>query len=237
MSQSFPIKINVPQYIITVPSTKEKVSMRPFLVGEQKSMMLALATEDTYTIVNAIKMLLDVCSSGQLKVSSLTSFDIEYLFLQLRAKSVGEHVILAVDCGNCEESISFKVDISQSEVDFSTSVPEKIQLTQDIGVKMRFPTLEENINLNDTKNNPDILVDTVVKCITHVWNASDYISTSDYSIEQTKSFVDSLTVPQMEQLTNFILLMPSVKIMKDVECPHCQHKNRVLIEGLENFFD
>lgn len=234
---TFPIKMNTPQYALTIPSTKEKHSFRPFLVGEQKSMLLALATDDIDTIVNAIKLLINTCSNGKVDSNKLASFDLEYLFLQLRSRSIGENVSLNTKCNTCANQISFKVDISAAEVDFSTNIEPKIQLTDDIGVKMRYPTLAENIKLFETKNkDSEILVQTVARCVEMVWDANEMVDTSDYTEAQIMGFLETLTVDQMTRITNFILLMPAVRILKEIKCPHCQAENRVLIEGLENFF-
>lgn len=234
---TFPIKMNVPQYSLQIPSTKEKVQFRPFLVGEQKSMMLALATQDTDTIVASIKMLIESCSNGKVSANTLAPFDLEYLFLQLRSKSIGENVILTTHCSSCQSEFQFKVDVSLAEVDFSTSIPNKIQLSSEIGVQMRYPTLSENIKLYEDKSLQDTrLIDTTIDCIENVWNSEDLISVKDYPRESIVKFVDTLTVEQMKKLSDFILLMPSVRFIKESSCPHCKGINNILIEGLENFF-
>lgn len=234
---SFPIKNNVPQYVFEIPSTKEKVSFRPFLVGEQKSMMLALATEDTDTIVNAIKSLIHTCSFEKVNPQSLATFDLEYLFLKLRAKSIGDNVGLAIECGKCEKDIPFKINIDDVEVDFSTKVDNKIQLSNSIGVIMRYPTLEESLKLYASKPMNEVLLTEIAgNCITDVWNEEDMVSTKDYSRETLDEFINTLTIEQLTKITQFVLLTPSVRMIKNIQCPHCGITNKVLIEGLENFF-
>jgi hypothetical protein len=233
---SFPIKMNIPQYTFTVPSTKDKVQFRPFLVGEQKSMMLSLATEDTDTIVDSIKMLINTCSNGKIDANKLAPFDLEYLFLQLRARSIGETVNLSAACGKCDDTINFKLDISQSEVDFSNTIDKKIQLTDDIGVEMRYPTLAENIKLNAEDVKEDVLMNTTIDCIVSVWNSEDYVTTSEYPRETVIEFINTLTVPQFEKLTTFLLYVPTVKFIKKMPCPSCRTENTIRVEGLENFF-
>jgi hypothetical protein len=233
---SFPIKMNIPQYTFTVPSTKDKVQFRPFLVGEQKSMMLSLATEDTDTIVDSIKMLINTCSNGKIDANKLAPFDLEYLFLQLRARSIGETVNLSAACGKCDGTINFKLDISQAEVDFSNTIDKKIQLTDDIGVEMRYPTLAENIKLNAEDVKEDVLMNTTIDCIVSVWNSEDYVTTSEYPRETVIEFINTLTVPQFEKLTTFLLYVPTVKFIKKMPCPSCRTENTIRVEGLENFF-
>lgn len=237
MNESFPIKLDVPQYVFEVPSTQEKVAFRPFLVGEQKSLMLALATENTNTITNAIKSIIEVCSSGKANPAKLTSFDLEYLFLQLRAKSIGETVQLNANCNKCKELFSFSIDISQADVDYSTAVDPKIMLTEEIGVQMRYPNMEETFRLysEEEKNNP-MLIDITIDCIEKIWNSTELVNTKDYKRERIVEFFNTLTVAQAKQLTDFVLLMPSVKVLKKVRCAACGHENLALIEGLENFF-
>lgn len=234
---SFPIKMNVPQYVLTVPSTKEKASFRPFLVGEQKSMMLAIATEDTDTIVNAIKELVSICSNGKVSPDRLAPFDLEYLFLQLRSRSIGENVQLTVECPHCEESNFFGVDISKAEVDFTGSIDPKIVLAESIGVIMRYPTLAENIKLRSKGEIDDIeLMNLAIDCIQSVWDADDFVNTTDHTREDVCKFAYSLTVPQMEMLTNFILRMPSIQFSKTITCKQCEKNINILVDGLENFF-
>lgn len=233
----FPIKNNVPQYVFEIPSTKSKVAFRPFLVGEHKSMMLALATEDTDTIVNAIKELVHTCSSGKVNPETLSTFDLEYLFLKLRAKSIGDNVSLSIECGRCEKDIPFKINIDEIEVDFSTKIDNKIQISPSIGVVMRYPSLAETIKLYEKTPLDEILLAEIAgNCITDVWNEEEMVSTKDYNREVLDEFLNTLTIEQLKKLTQFVLLTPSVKMNKVITCPHCKTDNKVLIEGIENFF-
>lgn len=238
MSDGFPIKINVPQYSITVPSLKKKYSFRPFLVGEQKSMMLASATNDIDTVCESIKSLINVCSNNKIDAHTLAPFDLEYLFLQLRAKSIGETVPLGINCVHCGGEIDFSVDISKADVDVSNMPDTKITLIDKIGVIMRFPTLEENLKLHEKDEiNEEVLFDTTIDCITSVWNETDFVNTKDYSKEKLLEFINTLSVSQFKKMSDFILATPSVKIVEKVKCNHCNKENTVLLEGLENFFD
>lgn len=234
---NFPIKNNVAQYIFEIPSTKEKVSFRPFLVGEHKTMMLALATEDIDNIVNAIKRIIEICSDGKVNSSKLAPFDIEYLFLQLRAKSIGESVSLTTNCYSCEQPFNFSIDVTEAKVDFTHLQENKIQISDSIGVMMRYPTLAETLKLNNNGLvTDDALEDIVIQCIVSVWDENEFINTEDYPKEKIVEFVNTLTVDQLSKLTDFILLIPSVRIIQTTTCPHCKEENKILIEGIENFF-
>lgn len=234
---NFPIKNNVAQYIFEIPSTKEKVSFRPFLVGEHKTMMLALATEDIDNIVNAIKRIIEICSDGKVNSSKLAPFDIEYLFLQLRAKSIGESVSLTTNCYSCEQPFNFSIDVTEAKVDFTHLQENKIQISDSIGVMMRYPTLAETLKLNNNGLvTDDALEDIVIQCIVSVWDENELINTEDYPKEKIVEFVNTLTVDQLSKLTDFVLLIPSVRIIQTTTCPHCKEENKILIEGIENFF-
>lgn len=234
---NFPIKNNVAQYIFEIPSTKEKVSFRPFLVGEHKTMMLALATEDIDNIVNAIKRIIEICSDGKVNSSKLAPFDIEYLFLQLRAKSIGESVSLTTNCYSCEQPFNFSIDVTEAKVDFTHLQENKIQISDSIGVMMRYPTLAETLKLNNNGLvTDDALEDIVIQCIVSVWDENEFINTEDYPKEKIVEFVNTLTVDQLSKLTDFVLLIPSVRIIQTTTCPHCKEENKILIEGIENFF-
>lgn len=234
---SFPIKNKVPQFMIEIPSTKKKIAFRPFLVGEQKGMMIALATEDTDNIVNAIKSIIYSCSYEKVDPDKIEPFDIEYLFLQLRSKSIGESVVLSIECGGCKEDIPFKINIAEAEVDFSTELDKKIKLSESIGVVMRYPTIEESIKLYSTDKIDEVILSEIAgNCISEVWDENDLVSTKDYPKETVDEFINTLTVEQIKKITQFVLLTPSVRMVKSVPCPHCNKNNSVLIEGIENFF-
>lgn len=234
---NFPIKNNVAQYIFEIPSTKEKVSFRPFLVGEHKTMMLALATEDIDNIVNAIKRIIEICSDGKVNSSKLAPFDIEYLFLQLRSKSVGESVLLTTNCYSCGQTFNFSIDVTEAKVDFTHLQENKIQISESIGVMMRYPTLAETLKLNNNGSVTDEdLEDIVIQCIVSVWDDNEFVNTEDYPKEKIVEFVNTLTIDQLTKLTDFVLLVPSVRIIHNTACPHCKEENKILIEGIENFF-
>lgn len=232
---SLPISMDTPQYIITIPSTKEKVAFRPFVTREQKSLMLALATENNDNIINAIKNIIEICSYGKVKASKLAAFDIEYLFLQLRGKSVSESVSLVGECNHCQQEIPFKFDITIIEPDFSIAVDKKIQLTENIGCIMKYPTIEHMVALRD--NYSELLtIEIATECIEGVWQGDNYIEAKDYTTDDMIEFVDGLTAMQLEKLTTFVTNSPYMHKELNMTCPHCKGVTNFSIRGLENFF-
>lgn len=235
---ALPIKINAPKYAINIPSTNQKIQFRPFLVGEQKNMLLVLETKDNDNIIAAIKELITACTDGLVDVEKLTSFDLEFIFLQIRARSVGESIGLTAECNNrdCRKQIRFAMDVTQATINIDESPDKKIPLDDDIGVVMRYPSLNEVVYLREHKDDESVLFDVVASCIDSVWDSSDLISTSEYEKTEVVDFVNSLTVKQLNKLIDFIVLVPAVEMHQQVQCPHCDNVMDIKIEGLENFF-
>lgn len=234
---SFPIKMSIPKFVFTIPSTKEKVSFRPFLVGEQKSLTLSVVTEDLDTIVESIKEMLVVCSDGKVDPKNLTPYDIEYLLLMIRSKSIGESINVTSTCTSCKKKMRFSMDVTKAEV-VGTVVDPKIFLTDDIGVVMRYPDLAVSMKLGKVKDiDGQLMFDTVVNCVESVWDSDEFINTKDYKKTDLEDFLKTFTIEQFAKLSNFILTMPVVRLEESIVCEHCGSVNQVYVEGLHNFLD
>lgn len=231
-----PIQMTIPRFSFVVPSTGKKVSMRPFLVGEQKSMILSLGTEDIDTAVNAIKTMLHACSDGTLDPDTLSAFDTEYLFLKLRSKSIGESVSLKTECRKCSKEVKFSVDLENIDPPVSNSKDLKIMLTDSIGVMMRYPSIEQVLKMRDQDYADSVVYDVVVDCIASVFNATEFVDSKDHPRESIVHFVDSLTAGQYNKINTFVISTPTVVLYHTTTC-ECGNPIKVKIEGIENFFD
>ena len=228
---------STPRFGLTVPSTGEKVSFRPFLVGEQKGMMLSLASGDTDTIVGSIRHIINVCSDGKLDASKLAPFDIEDIFLKLRIQSIGESIDLTGTCTSCESEFQFSVDLTTATLDLSDIPSNKISINDSIGVIMRWPSPEVIFEMHqkDELTEAD-LIEVVTDSIDSVWDADDVFKADDYPRDDRVKFIEALTQEQLQRLTAFVVSTPSTVIDTTARCPNCKTDNKIHIEGLESFF-
>jgi hypothetical protein len=225
-------KLDTPTYDLTLPSTGEKVKYRPFLVKEYKILLTALDS-DTEEIYKIVTELVDVCTFNKLKVRDLPNFDIEYLFLNIRGKSIGEKTSLTLECTNCASKINFDLDITKAKIKRDSEHTSKILITDKIGLEMRYPVFSEIISIYDNFNSENI-VDLLCSCIKTVY--TDEEQYNEYSKEELIEFVNSFSRPQFEKLEQFFITMPKVTQKVEQVCENCGTNNEVNLEGLQNFF-
>lgn len=225
-------KLETPTYELILPSTEQKVKYRPFLVKEYKILLTALES-DAEEIYKIVTDLVDVCTFNKLKVKELPNFDIEYLFINIRAKSIGEKTSLTLTCNNCENKIDFELDITQAEVKRNSEHTTKILITDTIGLEMRYPVFEEIASIYENFNS-DKIVEMLSSCIKTVF--TDEQQYTEYTKEELVEFVNSFSKSQFEQLEKFFVTMPKITQTVEQDCSKCGSKNEVKLEGLQNFF-
>jgi len=230
---AFP-KLETPTYEIVVPSSNEKIRYRPFLVKEYKILLTALET-DADEIHRIIKELVYSCTFEKLNVDTLPNFDLEYLFLNIRAKSIGEISNLSLTCQNCSDKVLFQLDMTKAKIVRDEKHSKKIQIQDDVILEMRYPTFQENVDILK-QFGTDKLVDLVCFCIDGVYTKDTFIKTSEYSKEELIEFVNSFSKEQFEKLEYFFLTTP--KVVQEIKetCTKCGTVNETSLEGLENFF-
>jgi len=229
-------KIATPKYEMTLPSTGEKVSYRPFLVKEEKLLLMAMESGKQKEVIRTVKNLIQNCTDGTLKVDTLPMFDVEYLFLQLRIKSVEDTVELNLKCEKCGEPIKMKLDLKKVNVVFpKKKVDFTVSLTSDIGVKMKYPTLDMMAEMkpgDETK--PEFIFDTISKCIESVYDGEQVYN--DFTKKELDEFIDSLPQEHFKKVTEFFESMPKLKHDIEWTCPKDGHKNKIELSGLNDFF-
>ena len=227
-------KLETPTYELSLPSNGKKVKYRPFLVKEYKVLLTALEA-DTAEIVRIVNELVDVCTYNKLKMSELSHFDVEYLFLQIRAKSVSEIANLVIDC-ECGEKIPYDLDITKIEVKKnSDKFDNKVQLADKVGVELRYPRFDEMMDIYDSMQN-DKIIDMIAKCVIAVYTEQERIDAKDTPPAEMQEFLESLTKQQFDKIEQFFVNMP--KLVQEVEktCPSCKTVNNIRLEGIQNFF-
>lgn len=233
-------KLNsTPNFELTVPSTKKKVKFRPFLVQEEKDLLLAQETEDQNVIINTIKSIISSCTLNQVDTSALAFFDIEYIMLQIRAKSVGEVVDLVFPCDVCqndEKAVArVSIDISTIGIETPPGHDKNIKLVDDIGMVMKYPSVDILTQLTEVKSDTEYY-DIVSQCIDFVYQGDTIHSAKEQTKEELSNFINSLTQKQFEDVKNFFATQPKLKQKVSYTCPVCGLEHNKTIEGLKSFF-
>jgi hypothetical protein len=227
-------EIATPTYTLTIPSTKKKVKYRPFLVKEQKILILAMENEDQEQILDAITNTIKACLITKVDMATLALFDIEYLFLQIRARSISEEIEMRVTCGDDgETTVDVKFMVDDVKVNFPKGHTNIIKLDDNLTIEMQYPDLDyfAKINFMDEKVDEYELV---AKCIKRVYVGEDDF-TSD-SLDESKAWVEGLTNSQFEKIQSFFETMPTLRHVLKVKNPKTKVVNEVVLEGLSDFF-
>jgi len=229
--------IATPKYQVTIPSTKTKTSFRPFLVKEEKILLLAQEGNDPDNMVMALQSLVESCVDDIDDASSLPLFDIEFLFLRIRGKSVGEMVQPIIICPDTGEEIEISVNLSDIAVKYTKGHTDKIKISDDLIVHMKYPSLallkERNTGIDYTS--PSSFYDLISDCISKIETKEEVIDTTTYSREELVSFVDNMTKEQFEKLLEFFVTSPRVEhIVKYTASDGVERE--VVLSGLSDFF-
>ena len=234
-------KISTPTYELVLPSSGKKVKYRPFLVKEEKILIMALESEDTKQITSAIKSVLSDCIlSRGIKIDKLATFDIEYLFLNVRGKSVGETVEVNVTCpDDGQTKVEMEIDIDSIKIQKDSSHSNIIKLDDSLSVQMNYPSLDQFIETNfDTSNNSQVdeSLNVIMSCIKQVYNEEEAWEASNCTKKELRDFVESMNSKQFKQVENFFETMPKLSHKVKVMNPNTKVESEVVIEGLASFF-
>jgi len=232
-------KLNdTPKYEIVIPSSQTKVRYRPYLVKEEKILMMALETKDQRKALNAIVDTIDACVSDDLKLDNLTTFDVEYMFTQIRSKSVGETSKILLECEECQHKNEVEIPISEVKV-IVPKVDKIIKLTDDISMEMQWPSytkMLESEALISGEESADASFGLIASCIRSVKTADENLLMKDESKEDVQSFLESLTTDQFNQIKGFFEKMPKMEYKVEYTCEKCGHKNERTLSGINDFF-
>ena len=227
-----------PKYNEIVPSLGKKIRFRPYLVKEEKILLLAAETGDSTDILNAIADTVSACIEDEIDLDNLTSFDVEYLFLKIRSKSVGETQNLNIKCKECDHGNDFTIDFRKIEIDVP-EVQEKIQLTDTVALKMKWPSYRKILNdaqLQAAKNKTEFAFRYITLCIDSIMTENENISTKDVTQEDLDEFINSMSGQQYNSLESYFKSMPKLKYDIDFECTNCQHHNKYQLNEVNDFF-
>jgi hypothetical protein len=239
-------KIDVPIFELTLPSTGKQMRYRPFLVKEEKLFLMAAEANDIKTVVDAIRQVINNCCLDEIDVEKLPIYDIEYIFLKLRARSISEIVNLKYRCFNeiaddtgekkqCTGTVEFDIDLLSIEPTKNETHTNKIEINEKLGVVMKYPSFDL---LNDfaTDINNEKLLELILSCIDYIYDEESIYHAKDSTKEELVEFVDSLPAAAFTKIQDFFETMPKIKHTIHFECPKCTHKEDIVIEGVQSFF-
>ena len=234
-------KIATPTYELELPSTGKSIKYRPFLVKEEKVLVIALESEDTKQITNAIKAVLKNCVLTKgIKVETLPTFDIEFLFLNIRGKSVGEEIEVNIVCpDDGETNVPVFIDLDSIQVERSDDHTNQIKLDDDLMMEMKYPSLEQFIKNNfdfQEGNQMDQSFELIATCIDKIYNEDEVWATADCTKKEVKEFLESMNSSQFKEIETFFETMPKLKHTIEVTNPNTKVTSEVVLEGLASFF-
>lgn len=235
--------IATPKYELTLPSTKKKYKYRPFLAKEEKILLMAMEGVDEKEIVEAIKTIIRSCVDG-LDADNLPLFDLEYVFLKLREKSIGDVITFNTQHKNginskgeeCDGHGQVELNLADVRVIFEKEHSNKIKLDDNIGIVMKYPTVETAESMSNDASESDLVFDTIKQLIDYIYDAENVYRIEDHTKEEVDQFIDSLTHSQLEKIERFFETMPKVKHTVKWKCEKCGVEEDIVIEGLSNFF-
>tara|TARA_B110000438_G_scaffold166313_1_gene159102 strand:+ start:247 stop:993 length:747 start_codon:yes stop_codon:yes gene_type:complete len=242
--------IAVPTYTLTVPSSGKEIKYRPFLVKEEKILLLAMESDNPTDMVVATKEIINNCTYGDFDANNSPVFDIEYIFLQLRGKAKGEIIDLKYKCPKCESEIPLSINIDQVKVIKNKEHTLDIKLKNDLGVMMKYPDIEmqtEFAKLNEEQSNIENMFESIIRCIDFIYDAETTYPAKDHSKQELLTFVESLTDEYFQKITQFFDTLPVLKHKTVLHCKNkvkgkgkeskvCNHKEDITLEGLASFF-
>ena len=229
-------KLNTVTYELELPSTGEKLKYRPFLVKEQKALMIAQESEDNKTLENTFAQILNDCVLDDIDPYVMPMFDIEYIFLRIRGKSVGEKVKLNVLCPDDKKTrVDVEIDLEKVNVQMDEDHTNIINLTKDIKLIMKYPCLKDMSVFGEGAETSN-LFDMVKRCVHEIHDGDTVYNKVDISEKELDEFIDSMSTENFEQVSKFFNTMPKLLHEIEVKNPKTKKKNKIPIEGLQSFF-
>ena len=243
-------KVSTPTYELKIPSTGKKVSYRPFLVKEEKTLLTAMESGDQTTMTRAMQDIITSCTEGEVKVKDLAPFDLEYFFLQLRGRSVGETLTVRAprpsNFTSCckeaseEDICELNINIDKISVDTSKVKAPEIQITDDIGIKMLFPQVETvqkySGGLEGEEMKSENVFKLIAECIEYIWDGEEIYKAKDSTKKELNDFLDSLSSGQFNKVREFFESMPRLSHDVDWTCPKCEKSKTLTLTGIDSFF-
>lgn len=234
MKKQLPV-VNSPTLVCTLPVSKQKIKYRPFIVKEQKAMLLAQQSEDEQSIAQTVRDVVISCTNGTMDYDNTPTADVAYFFLQMQISSVGTERKVSIPCVKCEEPILMNIDLSSITVDTSNVVTQ-VMITESIGVTFRLPSMtdtsESMKNVDGVSRNESL----ITRLIVSIFDEDSVYPFDEYTAQEKSDWLSSLNDVQLMEIQKFVDGIPELRHELKYSCPHCQTKQRKLLEGLHGFF-
>ena len=235
-------KINTPTYELVLPSSGKKIKYRPFLVREEKILIMALETEDVKQITDSVIQILNSCIlTKSVDITKLATFDIEYLFLNVRSKSVGETVEIILTCPDDNKTtVPTSIDIDSIKIKKDRKHKDTIKLDDNLSLKLKYPSMQQFIENNfeaSDKNEVSSTLDMIVSCMDVIFNEEESWPASESTKKELEDFVDQLNTKQFKMIENFFATMPKLTHTVKVKNPKTNVESTIVLEGLAAFFN
>jgi hypothetical protein len=239
-------KLDVPIYEVKLISTGKPIRFRPFLVKEQKLFLMAAESEDAKETINVIRQVLKNCVLDDIDVDALPTFDLEFLFMNMRARSVEEIVDLKYKCNNvvkneegedvqCSGTVGFKFNLLEIQPTKHPDHTNQIKLTENLGINLKYPTFEMIKKYEDLDEN-EVLSRVLIDCIDFIFDKEQIYYAKDSTKEELEEFIDSMQQKDLEKFKDFFDKMPEIKKDVKFKCPKCNYEEEITIKGMQNFF-
>lgn len=235
--------MSTPTYNLVIPSTKKSVKYRPFLVKEEKSILIAQQSEDVVVMVDTLKDVIRSCILDKVDPDSLSTFDLEYIFTQIRAKSVGEIIELYFPCDvdhgeqNDKAKVKISIDLTKIEVEVPEEHTSKIELFGEVGIVMKYPTIEIMTKLEKTdQDDLDNIFDIVASCIDYIYEGDKIHYAKEQKKQELLEFLYNLNSEQFVKVQKFFATIPRIKKEVEYDCPICGLHHKKVLEGMQSFF-
>ena len=231
-------KLNTPTYELELPSTGEKIKYRPFLVKEQKILMMAQEGKDDKELNNAMTGLVSDCTFGTVDATNSPMFDVEYIFLRVRGKSIGEKVTLNLTCPDDEETqVPYELNLEEVNVTMTDNHTNEIKVNEEVTIHFRYPYMKDMLGLAADENETNKVFHILTNCINSIHYGDDVYNRVDLSDKDVTEFIDQLTTEQFEKVMEFFNTMPKIRHTLTFVNPKTNAMNEVVLEGLESFLE
>jgi len=229
--------IESPKYTLEIPSTGKTVEYRPFLVKEEKILLMAQESEDSREMLSAMKEIVKACTLEKINPNDLTSFDLEFIFLKLRAKSVGETSTVNIKCSECETFTGVSVNIDEISVNIDPAIEKTVMLTDTIGVNLRYIRVKDMGSLSDNKKTQsDLINEVLIASIESIFDSNAVYPSDQSTKAEITTFINSLNRSQMQKIEQFISSAPQLEKEIHFTCKGCAHENDTKLSGTQSFF-
>jgi hypothetical protein len=230
-------KLATPKYDMIVPSTGENITYRPYVVKEEKILLIALESQSEAAIEKAVQDIIKSCVESPIDMKSLTTFDVEFMFVTLRSKSVGEGIKIEPPCSECEARSEQKIDLEKVKVsNLEDAVDMRIKLTDDISLDLRWQTMSDRLLDSERKTETDAIINMIAKSIETIYSGEEIFAAKDSTKKEMIEFVESLNTDQFTNVIEIIGKTPRLSYKLEFDCKECKAHNEMELSGLIDFF-